>query len=312
MNWKKLNIQLTIAAFTLFVLALLINDPLGFFDYSYDKSPFLMDQSLRRTIKTIKVEENNILKYQLQFNNSKWIINDNQNTNFFADSAKVDSNIDKLFTLRKFNKISSNIEKYSEFGVADNQLKITLTGENKEVVIFPGNQGSTYNSSLVRLLDDKSVYLVKGNLKQDWNQSVDSFRDKKIFQFTADNISMIKFSGIKNYKFERNNENSWKSPQAPANKKVSEERFSKLLEDITSLEGNDYFNDKNIGRKVANIEIELKTNTTESLEIYKNSANTYLMKSNYNSYWMTLPEYKLNNIFISEQELFVSADQEQK
>ena len=101
-----------------------------------------------------------------------------------ADSLIVTRLTNNLGDLELESVVSTNPEKYNDFGVGDlAQSLIVSDSEGSEHTLTIGNSGPDFQSMYVRLANDPRVFLTSGrvNLPPD----VDTWRDKTIFNIPA-------------------------------------------------------------------------------------------------------------------------------
>lgn len=303
MNWNtQKNTILTISAAFLFSAAFLANDPFGLFEGGYDKSqPLLAGRS--SSIEEVSVNRPGG-SFTLKRGPVGWnVVNHGDNMEYSANAGKVENGLRSLYEARRFQVVSSDEAKRDQFGVGDTGLSISLG----EVVLHIGHPGPAANTTLVRLADEEKVYSVKGNLNSEWNQNIDYFRNKKLFHFEKENIRSVSIQSSNSYKLFQNAEGRWELTQRGQTSDAVEGRRSRLLDDISKLEGSSFYEGRPPKSPYMEIELELNTGTSEILDV-RRVKDLYIVKSVNNPYWMEIPEYKITSLNPPLSEL-VAADE---
>lgn len=296
-DFKNLNIRLLLAGVVLFVIGFLLNDPVGMFESDYDSSPKLLSLKTKSDVDAITIKPQSGPEIFLKKSQNGWSVKASDNkVHYPADSKRIEGAIEKLIDLRKFYDITSSPDKYAGFELDDKGLTLTISMGGKKQTLIIGKQGSSFNTSLVRLKTDKTVYSVRGNLKSDWNQNMDFFRNKKLFQLSRDNLSELVFSGPQNYILKSTGGGKWDISFANRDFPTNSVKINRILDDLISLEGMEFYYLPQTGYPYGSIRINLKSNTSFTLQINKWGTD-YLVKSEYNPYWQKIPEYRIKSLF---------------
>lgn len=297
MDLSNLNIRLTAAVILLSILSFFINDPLGVLEKNYESSENLISHYNPDDIISIELSQANLVFYTLQKKENNWILHTKNSKQFPADSTKINLLLKKISSLKKYRDITSNKERFTEFGLSEDSLKLVLSTAEGKTAIIIGKQGATLNTSLVRIMGEDTVYSVRSNLKRNWNQIPDYFRIKKLAKFTPENISSVKVENQKNtYELSSNIDGNWvltlKRNSTPANAS-NVERF---LKGLTYVEGDSFYDGKSTGKTVALITLTFKGNVTEIVEFRKVHKDLYLVKSTMNPYWQQIGKNKIDGL----------------
>jgi len=111
-----------------------------------------------------------------------------------ADSASVESVLEKLAMMKKDELISQNPDKQAVFEVdsAKGMLVEFWDNQNKLVGSFRiGKNGPDWNSHYVRTVGSNDVYNVLGSIKYAFFADEKRWRDKSVIQFNAANAKTI-------------------------------------------------------------------------------------------------------------------------
>ncbi|MDH4261422.1 MAG: DUF4340 domain-containing protein [Spirochaetia bacterium] len=302
-DFKNINIRLIAINTILLIAGFFLSDPFHLFEASYEKSPLLLKAGLKSDVTGIKIFNNSAPAIELIKSESGWSIKTaDQKLDFPADNVKIEAAIDRLLEMHKYYEVTSTPEKYKEFEVDESGLQIELKSRSKVFNFYIGKQGSSYNTSLIRLKNDKTVYSVRGNLKSDWNQSPDFFRIKQLFHLTKDNIKEVAVSGSANFNIKATEKNSWEVQQGISTIESNQVKVNRLIDDITLLEGTEFYYLPANGFPYGKIKITLKSNTEFNLEVNR-IGNEYIAKSEQNPYWQKIPEFRIKSIFPNVNEI---------
>jgi len=302
-DMNNINIRLLAINKVLFVVAVLLADPFHFFESTYESSPKLLKIKSKADIKEVKISGTENGTINLNKSDSGWAVSmEQQKQEYPAVGNRIDAALDTILDMRKFYEVTSNKDKHVEFQVNDTNLKLELTANNKTYTVYIGKQGASYNTSLVRIKDDSTVYSVKGNLRSDWNQNLDYFRVKKLFQISKENIQEVTATGAKNFHITSAPNNGWNLILGGITMPSNTVRINRLMDDISMLEGTEFYYGPLGGFFYGNIKIILKSNTEFNLKVQK-SGSEYLVQTEQNPYWQKIPEYRINSIFPQLSEL---------
>ena len=303
---KNLNYLLTGFCFLFFILGLLTNDPLNWFEASYQKSPLLLDNITKNDIEKIEVYTGTNLDLNFKKNDSNWFAQDSITKNDYKiDNSILDSNIDNLLAIRKYQEVASNKDKFSTYNVDTNGFHVIVTAtDKKKYDIYIGKQATEFNTTSVRLSNEESIYSAKGNLKNDWSQSLNHFRDKSLFHFIPDNIASFSVSGLYNYSVVKNDK-MWKINFLGQNNDTDENRINTLLKDISNLKADSFADAEVSQQKYASI--TLKTLSAEDLvlDIYTsvNNKEVYFVKTSYLQDITSISKWRIDSILVKPLDL---------
>ena len=301
-NFKNLNVRLLCINLVVLVAAFLVNDPVHLFESTYAKSPRLLAFKTKSEVSEVSIRQPNAPQLILKKSDNGWSAQAaGQAMDFPADASHIEKALDNLMDLHKYFEVTSTDKKYQEFEVDDNSLLLELKGSGKNAQLYIGKQGSSFNSTMVRLKGEKVVYSVKGNLKSDWNQNLDYFRNKRLFQFSKENIAEISATGASFYTIKSSDEGKWVLSSA-GSIEANPARINRLADDICTLEGMEFNNSPQTGIPYGSIKIQLKSNTGFTLDINR-LGNDFLVKSEHNPFWMKIPEYRIKSLFPPMEEL---------
>ena len=306
---KNKNVILLISCLVLLFAGLRINDPFNWFNYGYKDAPALLDNFIPDNLQKITVYDESKLKLQFSRGNDGWKVSSAANENHRANNKLVSDSLKNLSEMKRFREITSNKEKFAEFQVSKENFHVELTDNaNNKFDVYLGKSGESFSTTLVRLAEEEEVFSVKGSLKQDWNKSVDEFRDKKVFRLASANILSIELQGPESYSLKKSpNINTWiisSKKDSPAKK----DSVSNILTQIEELEGSRYEISTPSLKPYGKIDIVLGANVQMTAEVFQNAKGTeYYIKSTYNPDLMVIAKFKLDAIFVKEETIIEKA-----
>lgn len=308
MKPEKYNMKLTIAAAVLLLAGLLVNDPLGWFVFNYENADNLIEDIHSDQIESIVVARGSTEKLVFTRTSDGWQVKEPAAAESYrADEKKISDSIEKLLSIKRFRDVSSNKEKQIEYQVDETGFNVILKGTDKALAtIYLGKAGSVWNSTLVRLKDEDTVYSARGTIKNDWNHDADYFRDKNLLAFIKENVTSYEVKGPQNYTVYRNDLGNWMLKTAagaeyPAKKAQAENSLSQL----SKLEGNGFLKkEDSIPPDYGTILVGFSNGQKQVLEIKgPDKDNNYVVKSSFNNNYMTISRYKIDGILINEQDM---------
>lgn len=124
-----------------------------------------------------------------------------------ADSIALTRLTDNLSQLELESVVSSNPDRYENYGVTESAQQLSVTADGKEQTLFIGNQGPDYGSIYLRLGDDPRVFLTNGRLNAPGD--LDAWRDKTILQLPVSGIEQVEVVGPTESYVVRTSPNGW-------------------------------------------------------------------------------------------------------
>ncbi|MES0490955.1 MAG: DUF4340 domain-containing protein [Leptospirales bacterium] len=296
MNFKNINIRLTVLALVLFLFAFLKNDPIRIFEKTFASAAYLLEDFNAADVESIEISQNGNSIHQLQKVDSKWLIRgEKEQQDYQADSSKIHEILTNLEKLKKFYDITNNADRFAEFGLSDNGLKITLNYSGKKSSFYIGNRGTAAGTNLVRLEKGTTVYSVNANLQGQWNQNRDYFRFKKLVNFTVENIATVHIAkGRVQYDL-TGQAGKWNIIQGHENFNA-QATATRFFQELLDLKGGNFYHQKKTGTRIGLITITYKSNVTEKIEFRKVSSTLIIVRSDQNPYWQIIPDSKMSKV----------------
>ena len=298
---NNLNYILTGLCVVFLGLGLLVNDPLAWFETSYDKSDLLISSLTKDTVTKIELYDHQAPLMTFERNDNVWNLKDTlRNVNYVADSSVVDLALDSLFSIRKYQEVTSNKEKFTDYDVDTNNFHIVVSSrDGVKYDLYLGRQASELNSTSVRLSNDTVVYAAKGNLKNNWQHSADYFRSKLLLKFIPDNIAKYTISGAYNYSLANAN-GIWTVTSGSAPVDIDTSKVLKLFSSISTLKGESFTENTDINstKKYISIIFQTLSNETLTFDVFTKEKDTsnYFIKTSYLSDETQLAKWNVDNL----------------
>ena len=306
-DFKNTNTRLLLVNVVLIIAGLFLSDPFGLFESSYDQAPRMFKNVTKSDVVSVKIGQAGGATLELQKSDSGWTVKSSGRlTDYPAEGSKIEAALEQLTELRKYYEVTSNPAKYAEYEVDEKGLLVQLRGARSDYSFYIGKQGSSYNTSLVRLKDDKTVYSVRGNLRAAWSQDPDYFRVRQLLHLSKENLKEVQITGAAHLELTNSDKNTWQLRQGPNLVETNQPRVNRLLDDISLLEGTEFYQLPDIGIAWGNVKAVLKSNTSFNLEVRKIGPD-YIARSEQNPFWQKLPEFRVKSIFPDINEIKASA-----
>lgn len=242
----------------LVVIAILVKDPFQLFKKSYHTAPAFFtvkaDSITKITIEKSKLGDS---KYELVRDGTTFKLKTSKGALYPVETEKINQFVKSLLYTKKYTIVTSNKDKWLEYGFNEEELKIEVfNGNNSEGILYVGSVTPIANFTHVRFKDSSDVYLIEDNLKNVCGRGQkDHFLNKKFNpnKITADNISYLELrinqnpdpkSTITDYILQKE-QNNWKviSPQESA---LSTEEVKSHLSRIASYNADEIVLDENL------------------------------------------------------------------
>ena len=302
MEIRKKNLILSAITAGLFILAFLINDPFLIFESSYEKSSLLIDSKPER-VKKITVHEVIGVKVFTRTSDGWSIERASQSGSFRADAEKLEAQLKNLFEARRYQEVTTSKEKFPEYEVKDNDLKLELTGESGAAIgqIILGKNASSGNSSFARLATEEKVYSVKGFLRGDWNQDFNAYRDRTILKLVKDNIKSVQASGNKSYSIKLDEKGKWIVEPSRAGDAA---RINALLNEFNDFSGTRFIDVKPAVPVYGKLVIGLGSNINKEIEFFgPTKEQEFIVRSSDNPALLAVSKTKVEAFFIRIEDL---------
>ena len=106
-----------------------------------------------------------------------------------ADSIALTRLTENLSQLELESVVSTNPDRYENYGVSESTQQVSVTADGKEETLFIGNQGPDYSSIYLRIADDPRVFLTNGRLNAPGD--LDAWRDKTILKLPVSSVEKV-------------------------------------------------------------------------------------------------------------------------
>lgn len=160
-----------------------------------------------------------------------------------ADSASVQSLVDKLVNMKRDELISQNPENRGLFEVDTAKgIRVTVwkTGDNKLGTFYIGKSGPDWSSNYVRMEGSDKVYTARGSIRQAFFTDDNRWRDKSIIAFDpekAEAVTLAKKNALP-IRIEKRSDTAGVAQwyiTSPENAKADNEEVKKLVTNLSKL-----------------------------------------------------------------------------
>ncbi len=316
MKVNNVNLVLTVIATVLFVFSFWVNDPFSLFVSNYETSDPLIETASLQKIDEIILEKGGqtlltFLKKSAS-SNSWFVTSPKRQGEYRADVGVIQKSFDNLMGIKKYQEVTSSKEKHAKFELdKESGLKVSFSKKGVDKPLFSillGKAGTGFSSTLVRLIEDDSIYSAKGNLRSDWEQTIDHFRDKTILDLVPENIDSYVLNGAQNYSVIKNKLKEWeiKAGLVPVPVLAKQDKVKNILKKICELEANSFPepNKRLPRKKYASIEILLANKSKIDLAVFgPDSDDMYFVKSSQRSFGVFLAKWKIDDIVVKFDEI---------
>lgn len=121
-----------------------------------------------------------------------WVVSDNA---YPADKSTVDSMLDSIsrFKLTTLVSQKSDLKRYQLD--PENRIQVTASVNGKETFTFTiGKEAPTGNHTFVMIASDTNIYHAAGSFGYDFDQDIESLRDKMVLRVTAPAVKQVSVS----------------------------------------------------------------------------------------------------------------------
>jgi len=212
---------------------------------------------------------------------------------YSGDSSTISYLIRSLQNLKLGEVISKRQEKFDDFEVGDNGIKLILKGK-KETAFYIGRYAGDYQNSYFRFDKDNKVYLVRGLSKHQVDLKPDDWRDKRILKIDKELIEKISIDDKEIIK----RDTVWLC----GDKTIEKYKIDGVLFSLSDLRATG-FSDTSTFQAKNRIKIKTSGGGEFILEIGEKRDYSYLVKLPDKPNIFLLSEYTVNNFFnlIAEQ-----------
>ena len=244
--------------------------------------------------------------------NNSWVVQASEKgPEYQASFSNIQTNLEGLMKIRRYQEVTSNKEKFSSFEVDESGLNVSFYKDNTDkpiLSIYLGKSGKNFNSTLVRLASENTVYSAKGNLKNDWDKELDHFRDKSLLDLVPENIDSYTLSGTYKYSVSKNKLREWEitggGNLVPALAK--QDKVKEILGKICDLQANSFHDSGKQPQRsgYANISLVLADKSTVGINILGPDADDmFSVKTSQKPFWASVAKWKIEEIVVKFDDL---------
>lgn len=313
------NVALTLTTVNIvfLLLILIVKDPFGFRNSSYDKAnPFFNTSTpiTKIAIEKSKVPES---KFELKKESDDWRLLA-KGKSLPVDKERIDSLLKSLANSRKYTLVSSSKEKADEYGFNEDEIKIEIFDNTNSIGYFlvGAVAASDANSSHVKWKDYDDIYLVEENLKAATNRAdFTHFFNKKITPpgLTSEEIIGITLKKAGN-NYEIRKTKSW-NLESPKKGEIANEDMNTTLSKVSSISSDDIVIDESVLSGIDANQFELRVDFKSKEGIPKSytllsagfdkKANAYYVRKNNEPGIYKLSEYSIKSVLDFKPETLV-------
>ena len=243
-------------------------------------------------------------------NNSWFVRASEKGPEYRASFTNIQANLEGLMKIRRYQEVTSHKEKFSSFEVDESGLKVSFYKDNADkpiLSIYLGKSGKNFNSTLVRLDSENTVYSAKGNLKNDWDKELDHFRNKSLLDLVPENIDSYTLSGAYQYSISKNKLQEWEitGGRNPIPALAKQDKVKEILRKICDLKANSFHgSEKQTYKKYANISLLLADKSTIGVDILgPDSEDMFFVKTSQKPFWASVAKWKIEDIVVKFDDL---------
>jgi len=247
----------------------------------------------------------------LQKRNDLWYV-DTDKENYPADPQLINEAIKTLQALKKINLASRKKGKHALFQVKEKMgMEVSLFDqENTELArLIVGKNGPDFFSTYIRKADENEVFLYERYLKGHYDKSVSNWRDKKIFDFDAEEVTEIKITKEEEtIVLSKDTKENWHI-EKPISLLAQNKEVEKIITIFCSLKASDFADEavlqkSGLADPARRISATLKDGKTKTLFIGNNKEDRYYYaKSGDNDYLYLLYKATIDNLNPSLKDL---------
>jgi hypothetical protein len=297
------------------------------------------DKSHYRLPALPKVGKKDISKVEISQENTTTVLKKKDNRwhimpqGYAADASKVEKMLDVIEEL-SLTALVSESENYKRYDLDRNNTVMVKvwSGDTLRRQFDIGKAATTFQHTFVKLADDHRVYQARGNFRADFDQSVDTLRDKTVLAFDERDIQEIHLSkGEQSIVFSRKQtsdattgsveekarssqgtpeEATWLSKEG---KKGDASQLNRILAILSQLRCQKYLDERNkedLSEPLYVIELKgIKEYTLSLFAKMDESSNTYPATSSTCDYPFLLPSWQVNDIMKNPEEFLEKTEE---
>ncbi|MFH0882128.1 MAG: DUF4340 domain-containing protein [bacterium] len=217
-----------------------------------------------------------------------------------VNPAYMNQAMRQIADMRIETEVTSNPERFAEFGVDDSGLHLTLVTGKKTVDLILGNPVPTSGNSYARLAQDSITFQVRGNPKSAFSRTADSWRDRSIVTVPPDQIIRFAMDGLQ---MKREQGQPWKQTFPVVNDSVDTPLLQRRFDTVARLSATSFATgaeaaklDWNLSKE--NFEVESVSGTAQRVHFLKADDNRFYVKRNDEPTIFFVPKTAHDRIFV--------------
>lgn len=244
-------------------------------------------------------------------NDNNWAVENEGN--FPADPEGVQKLLEAAQKLTCNQEVSSSEKELSRFDLTKDQaLEVKMIGGQETLAnLYVGKRGTSYTSSYFRKADENKICLTYQNLTSVFDRTNDSWKDKSIFSFTAEDCKALQIQdGATSYFLEKDLKNSkWELVIGKARKPATAWAVDGICQTLSKLKTQAFpsgpFAETGLLQSKKSISIDLVGGKSFTLLIgakLKDKSDYYVQRKDKDILYQ-LSEWQVTGLFKSQNEL---------
>ncbi len=242
---------------------------------------------------------------------TNWLVESEGNSQ--ADPEGVQKILEETQKLSCNQEVSVSESEHARFDLTKDQaLEVKMIGEKEPLADFyVGKRGTTYTSSYYRKSDQNRVCLTYQNLISAFDRTNDSWKDKAIFSFNAEECKALQVQdGATTYRLEKDLKNSkWELVIGNGRKPAAAWAVDGICQTLSKLKTQAFpsapFPETGLVQPLKSISIDLVGDKNYTLLIgskLKDKSDYYVQRRDKNVLY-SLTEWQINSLFKNQNEL---------
>ncbi len=213
------------------------------------------------------------------------------------------------------SEVTSNPDRFEEYGVDGSGLQVTLDTGKKTVNLVLGNPHSGSSNSYARLAEDSTIYQVRGNPKATFSRKADLWRDRSIVTIPGDQIVRFAMPGLE---MRRSQGQPWQLTFPVANDSVDSPVLDRRFDSVARLSATGFVPDDEAAkidwkRSKDFLEVESVNGVTQRIHFMKADENRFYAKRNDEPTIFFVPKTTHDRIVVDmRKEILAKKDEKKK
>lgn len=226
---------------------------------------------------------------ELRKTGDSWLI---EPQGYRADSSQISRLLSEASELTVVDLIT-NREDYERYELDDSKainIKIsTEEGTQREFALGKSSSSAIY--SYIRLPEEKGIYSVRGNLKNVFSLSLDTWRDKQVMSFDPESVGALEINNEGNIvTFTKTTVTETPGWSRDGEILENSSEFDNQIKTLSMLKNTGFLEEENDGPAQVTVKVTLPSGV-HTLEVFEKLENGYKAKSSYAEGSFMIPVY---------------------